>query len=150
MVMSGADYRESLRRCRPTVYVNGRQIESVADDSQLAPGIRGIALTYDLRVAPGVRAGHADGIQRGERGEPHDGAPAHQFPICLTNWRRCGSYVRRLAARSVTWAATRSQRFSRPPVESTKSRTVISRTVIITRVFWSISNRSTTTISPAQ
>jgi 4-hydroxybutyryl-CoA dehydratase / vinylacetyl-CoA-Delta-isomerase len=52
MVMSGADYRESLRRCKPTVYVNGRQIESVADDSQLAAGIRGIALTYDYALRP--------------------------------------------------------------------------------------------------
>jgi 4-hydroxybutyryl-CoA dehydratase / vinylacetyl-CoA-Delta-isomerase len=52
MVMSGADYRESLRRCKPTVYVNGRQIESVADDSQLAAGIRSIALTYDYALRP--------------------------------------------------------------------------------------------------
>ena len=30
-LMSGADYRESLRRYRPTVFVDGRRVESVAD-----------------------------------------------------------------------------------------------------------------------
>jgi 4-hydroxybutyryl-CoA dehydratase/vinylacetyl-CoA-Delta-isomerase len=48
MLMSGADYRESLRRHRPRVYCDGRAIESVADAPELAPGVRAIAFTYDL------------------------------------------------------------------------------------------------------
>jgi 4-hydroxybutyryl-CoA dehydratase/vinylacetyl-CoA-Delta-isomerase len=45
--MSGADYRESLRRLRPTVYVDGRRIESVADAPELQPGVNALAYTYD-------------------------------------------------------------------------------------------------------
>ena len=48
MLMSAADYRESLRRYRPRVFVNGRQIESVADAPELAPGIRATGVTYDF------------------------------------------------------------------------------------------------------
>ena len=44
-LMSGADYRESLRRLRPQVFVDGRRIESVADERSLQPGINAIALT---------------------------------------------------------------------------------------------------------
>lgn len=46
--MSGADYRESLRRYKPTVYVNGRLIESVADEPALQPGVNALAVTYDF------------------------------------------------------------------------------------------------------
>ena len=46
--MSSVDYRESLRRLRPTVYVDGRRIESVADDPSLAPGINALGVTYDM------------------------------------------------------------------------------------------------------
>ncbi|HYN61406.1 MAG TPA: 4-hydroxyphenylacetate 3-hydroxylase N-terminal domain-containing protein [Rubrivivax sp.] len=55
-LMSGADYRESLRRLRPTVYVDGRRVESVADEPSLAPGVNALAYTYDFardaKVAP--------------------------------------------------------------------------------------------------
>ncbi|MGL6113051.1 MAG: 4-hydroxyphenylacetate 3-hydroxylase family protein [Rubrivivax sp.] len=55
-LMSGADYRESLRRLRPTVYVDGCRVESVADEPSLAPGVNALAYTYDfardLNVAP--------------------------------------------------------------------------------------------------
>ena len=44
---TGDDYRESLRRLRPVVYVDGRRIESVADEPALQPGINALALTYD-------------------------------------------------------------------------------------------------------
>jgi 4-hydroxybutyryl-CoA dehydratase / vinylacetyl-CoA-Delta-isomerase len=61
MLRSGDDYRESLRRCRPKVYVNGALVESVADEPLLAPGVNAIALTYDLALqedlAPIMRAG---------------------------------------------------------------------------------------------
>ncbi len=50
MLMSGQDYRESLRRYQPQVFVNGRQIASVVDEALLAPGVNGVALTYDLAL----------------------------------------------------------------------------------------------------
>ena len=60
MLMSGNDYRASLRKVHPTVYVDGRKVESVADDAALAPGVNAIALTYDLalneELAPVMRA----------------------------------------------------------------------------------------------
>jgi 4-hydroxybutyryl-CoA dehydratase/vinylacetyl-CoA-Delta-isomerase len=51
-LMSGEDYRESLRHLHPTVYVDGRLIESVADEPALAPGVNAIALTYDYALKP--------------------------------------------------------------------------------------------------
>jgi len=32
MLMTAADYRDSLRACKPRVFVNGKAIESVADE----------------------------------------------------------------------------------------------------------------------
>src|SRR5882672_12084267 len=52
MLMSSSDYRESLRRFRPTVFVNGRRVDSVADDAALAPGLNAIGLTYDFARDP--------------------------------------------------------------------------------------------------
>ena len=51
-LMSGQDYRESLRRLHPTVFVDGRRVESVADDPALAPGVNALALTYDFALKP--------------------------------------------------------------------------------------------------
>ncbi|HYH50252.1 MAG TPA: 4-hydroxyphenylacetate 3-hydroxylase N-terminal domain-containing protein [Acidimicrobiia bacterium] len=49
MAMLTADeYRESLRRYRPRVFVDGDAVESVADDPRLAPGIAAIGVTYDF------------------------------------------------------------------------------------------------------
>ena len=50
MLMSDQDYRESLRRYQPQVFVNGRPIASVVDEPLLAPGVNGVALTYDLAL----------------------------------------------------------------------------------------------------
>jgi 4-hydroxybutyryl-CoA dehydratase/vinylacetyl-CoA-Delta-isomerase len=50
--MSGADYRESLRRFNPTVFVDGRRVLSVADERAFQPGINAIALTYDYALKP--------------------------------------------------------------------------------------------------
>jgi 4-hydroxybutyryl-CoA dehydratase/vinylacetyl-CoA-Delta-isomerase len=47
-LMSGDGYRESLRRLRPVVYVDGQRIESVADAPSLQPGINALAFTYDF------------------------------------------------------------------------------------------------------
>lgn len=51
-LMSDADYRESLRRYRPTVFVNGRRVASVADERAFQPGVNAIALTYDHALKP--------------------------------------------------------------------------------------------------
>lgn len=48
MLMSAAEYRDSLRRYRPRVFVNGARVESVADEPLLAPGIAGVGVTYDF------------------------------------------------------------------------------------------------------
>jgi 4-hydroxybutyryl-CoA dehydratase/vinylacetyl-CoA-Delta-isomerase len=60
MPMNAADYRESLRRYKPRVWVDGQRIESVADAPQLAPGINALGVTYDFalrdELAPIMRA----------------------------------------------------------------------------------------------
>jgi 4-hydroxybutyryl-CoA dehydratase / vinylacetyl-CoA-Delta-isomerase len=52
MFMSSAEYRDSLRRYHPRVFVNGRKVESVADEPLLAPGIAGVGVTYDYALKP--------------------------------------------------------------------------------------------------
>ena len=52
MFMSGKDYRGSLGAYKPSVYVNGRKVKSVAADAELAPGVNAIALTYDYALRP--------------------------------------------------------------------------------------------------
>lgn len=47
MLMSGEDYRESLRRYHPRVFVDGDKVDCVADEPRLAPGVAAVALTYD-------------------------------------------------------------------------------------------------------
>ncbi|MEY8875149.1 MAG: 4-hydroxyphenylacetate 3-hydroxylase family protein [Leptothrix sp. (in: b-proteobacteria)] len=51
-LMSAADYRESLRRYTPTVYVNGERIDSVADAPSLQPGINALGVSYDFARRP--------------------------------------------------------------------------------------------------
>jgi 4-hydroxybutyryl-CoA dehydratase/vinylacetyl-CoA-Delta-isomerase len=51
-LMSGDEYRESLRRLSPIVFVDGRRVESVADEAAFAPGLNAIALTYDYALKP--------------------------------------------------------------------------------------------------
>jgi 4-hydroxybutyryl-CoA dehydratase/vinylacetyl-CoA-Delta-isomerase len=51
MLMSAEAYRESLRRLRPTVFVDGERIGSVADAPQLAPGVAAVAKTYEMALA---------------------------------------------------------------------------------------------------
>ena len=48
MLMTAADYRESLRPYHPRVFVNGRAVDSVADEPLLAPGINAVGITYDF------------------------------------------------------------------------------------------------------
>ena len=51
MLMTGADYRESLRAYRPRVYINGTTVKSVADEPLLAPGVNAVGVAYDLAHA---------------------------------------------------------------------------------------------------
>ena len=53
-LMTGNDYRESRRRLRPVVYVDGRRGESVADEPALRPGVNALATTYDFTHDPAV------------------------------------------------------------------------------------------------
>ena len=50
MLMTANDYRESLRRYRPRVFVDGQQIDSVVDAPALQPGINAIGATYDFAL----------------------------------------------------------------------------------------------------
>jgi 4-hydroxybutyryl-CoA dehydratase / vinylacetyl-CoA-Delta-isomerase len=52
MLMSAAEYRESLRRYSPRVSVDGRWVESVADEPALAPGVNAVGITYDFALRP--------------------------------------------------------------------------------------------------
>ena len=51
-IMSAAEYKESLRRYQPRVFVNGQQVASVADEPQFEPGIRAVGVTYDFAQRP--------------------------------------------------------------------------------------------------
>jgi 4-hydroxybutyryl-CoA dehydratase/vinylacetyl-CoA-Delta-isomerase len=46
MLMSDGEYRESLRRLAPRVFVDGRAVDSVADEPALAPGVNAVGLSY--------------------------------------------------------------------------------------------------------
>ncbi len=52
MLMTAADFRESLRSRRPRVFLDGQAVESVADEPRLAPGINAIGVTYDFALRP--------------------------------------------------------------------------------------------------
>jgi 4-hydroxybutyryl-CoA dehydratase/vinylacetyl-CoA-Delta-isomerase len=51
-MMTGQQYRESLRRLKPEVYYLGEKIESVADHPSFLPHVNAAALTYDMALAP--------------------------------------------------------------------------------------------------
>jgi 4-hydroxybutyryl-CoA dehydratase / vinylacetyl-CoA-Delta-isomerase len=51
-MMTGKQYRESLRRLKPEVYYMGEKIESVADHPAFLPHVNAAALTYDMAQAP--------------------------------------------------------------------------------------------------
>jgi 4-hydroxybutyryl-CoA dehydratase/vinylacetyl-CoA-Delta-isomerase len=50
MLMSAEDYKESLRRYSPRVFINGERVDSVADDPRLAPGINAVGVNYDFAL----------------------------------------------------------------------------------------------------
>ena len=49
-LMSGDEYRESLRAYKPKVFVDGREAESVVDDLAFRPGVNALAFTYDYAL----------------------------------------------------------------------------------------------------
>jgi 4-hydroxybutyryl-CoA dehydratase/vinylacetyl-CoA-Delta-isomerase len=51
-MMTGQQYRESLRRLKPEIYYLGEKIESVADHPSFLPHVNAAALTYDMALAP--------------------------------------------------------------------------------------------------
>ncbi|MEO7335504.1 MAG: 4-hydroxyphenylacetate 3-hydroxylase N-terminal domain-containing protein [Caldimonas sp.] len=60
MFMNAAEYKESLRRYKPRVFVDGEQLGSVADAASMQPGINALGVTYDYalrdELAPLMRA----------------------------------------------------------------------------------------------
>jgi 4-hydroxybutyryl-CoA dehydratase/vinylacetyl-CoA-Delta-isomerase len=52
MPMSADDYRRSLRELNPTVFIDGRRVESVADDEMLRPGVNAVGVAYDYALDP--------------------------------------------------------------------------------------------------
>lgn len=51
-LMDGTAYRESLRRLKPRVFVDGHEVASVADEPALRPGVNALAYTYDAALKP--------------------------------------------------------------------------------------------------
>ncbi len=78
MFMSSSDYKESLRRYKPRVFVDGERIDSVADAPSLQPGINALGVSYDYalrdELAPLMRAVQASS---GKTREP-DAAHRHE------------------------------------------------------------------------
>ena len=52
MLLTADEYRESLRRHHPRVFLDGEAVESVADEPRFAPGIAAIGVTYDFARRP--------------------------------------------------------------------------------------------------
>lgn len=52
--MRAADYRESLRRLSPVVYLDGRRVDAVADEPGFQPGIRALGVSYDFAHDPAL------------------------------------------------------------------------------------------------
>jgi 4-hydroxybutyryl-CoA dehydratase/vinylacetyl-CoA-Delta-isomerase len=51
-MMTGNEYRESLRRLKPEIYYLGEKIESVANHPAFIPHVNAAALTYEMALAP--------------------------------------------------------------------------------------------------
>jgi 4-hydroxybutyryl-CoA dehydratase/vinylacetyl-CoA-Delta-isomerase len=51
-LMSGDQYRESLRAYKPRVYLDGREVGSVLEEPAFRPGINALAYTYDYALRP--------------------------------------------------------------------------------------------------
>ncbi|MFC1846073.1 4-hydroxyphenylacetate 3-hydroxylase family protein [Chloroflexota bacterium] len=51
-MMTGKQYRESLKKLKPEIYFMGEKIESVVDNPSIIPHINSAAVTYDMALAP--------------------------------------------------------------------------------------------------
>jgi 4-hydroxybutyryl-CoA dehydratase / vinylacetyl-CoA-Delta-isomerase len=51
-MMSGNQYRESLRKVHPLIYFMGKKIDSVMDEPNFTPHINAAAMTYDFALNP--------------------------------------------------------------------------------------------------
>jgi len=51
-MMTGNQYRESLKKLKPEVYFMGEKIENVVDNPHIIPHINSAAMTYDMALAP--------------------------------------------------------------------------------------------------
>jgi 4-hydroxybutyryl-CoA dehydratase/vinylacetyl-CoA-Delta-isomerase len=51
-MMTGEQYKDSLRKLHPILYCNGRKIENVVDDPMTAPHVNSAAMTYDIAFDP--------------------------------------------------------------------------------------------------
>ncbi len=51
-MMTGKEYRESLRKLKPEIYYMGEKIENVAGHPAFLPHVNAAALTYDMAQAP--------------------------------------------------------------------------------------------------
>ena len=97
MFMSAADYRESLRRYAPRVFVNGQRVASVADEPLLAPGIAALGVSYDyarhsaharLMVAEDGRSGRS--VNRMLHIDTNSADLLHKLEAVRLLCRRCG------------------------------------------------------------
>ncbi len=50
MLMSAEEFRSSLDRYNPRVFVDGQRVERVSEDPRLAPGIAAVGITYDFAL----------------------------------------------------------------------------------------------------
>ena len=108
MLMNAADYRESLRRYKPRVFVDGERIESVADEPPLAARHQRHRRDLRLRAArrPGAGDARGAGLERQDR-QP-DAADRQQQRRPAEQARgRAPRSARRPAAPSATCRTTR-------------------------------------------
>src|SRR5262245_45286962 len=56
MLLTAAEYRESLREYAPRVYLDGELVGNIPDAPAFAPGINAIGVAYELAHDPAHRA----------------------------------------------------------------------------------------------
>src|SRR4051812_46947391 len=81
-MLTAQEYRESLRRYRPRVFVDGGAVESGADEPRLAPGINAGGGPYEFATRPHDAAGGAAEWVAGEPGLARDITAAGDTSDC--------------------------------------------------------------------
>ena len=142
MPMNAADYRESLRRYKPRVWVDGERIESVADAPQLRPGINAMGVSYDYALrddlAPVMRAVQAssgktrqpDAADRQQQRRPAEQARGGAHPLpgdrlrpALPRARRASAPCSRRRRGSMPRPARATASASSPTCTTSRTRT---------------------------